>query len=174
MIDVNDTACFNGSRGRRYWLRRTLITGQTGRPLKPMVFIGYNPSVADEVRPDPTIKRMMGFAVSHGCSDLGVVNIFSWVTPYPERLIPEDDDGAANDRALRVAAGWCRQFDGIMVAAWGAPKGGAEIRAMARARHNQVLALNLPLHVLDLSAEGYPRHPLYLRQSLRVQKWGSW
>lgn len=45
-----------------------------------------NPSTADEMDNDPTIRRIIGFTRDHGCGGLIVVNVWPFRTPYPERL----------------------------------------------------------------------------------------
>ena len=45
---------------------------------KYAMFIGLNPSTADETRDDPTVRRCVGFAKSWGYGALCMTNIFAW------------------------------------------------------------------------------------------------
>jgi hypothetical protein len=45
-----------------------------------------NPSTADALDNDPTIRRIIGLSRDHGCGGLIVVNVWPYRTPYPEAL----------------------------------------------------------------------------------------
>ena len=54
---------------------------------KPLVmFIGLNPSTANEYKNDPTIRRVMRYAADWGYGGVYMMNLFAWVTPYPKEL----------------------------------------------------------------------------------------
>ena len=60
----------------------------------------------------------------------------------------DDPIGPFADEALRAAAEFCLSRGGMLIAAWGAPKGMARTRRLMDARFRAILALRLPLHVL--------------------------
>lgn len=51
------------------------------------LWIMLNPSTADDRDDDPTIRRLYHFAESHGYGGFLVVNLFSYITSDPNKLI---------------------------------------------------------------------------------------
>jgi len=138
----------------------------------PMGFILHNPSRAGHVENDPTARRGIGFANAYGASDLIYVNAATAVATDADDLAGLDDPiGPMADEALRVAAEFCLSRGGILVAAWGAPKGKAATKRLMARRFEAILSLGLPLHVLRVTASGHPEHPLYLPAALRPVPW---
>ena len=66
----------------RYWLQRE--TGIDND--KIMLFVMLNPSVADAVENDPTIRRCIGYAKREGFGMLEVVNLFAFISTDPDGL----------------------------------------------------------------------------------------
>ena len=113
-----------------------------------------NPSTADAVRDDPTIRRCVGFARAWGYRRVAITNIFAFRSPSPPELRRAADPvGPQNDRWLLRAAA---QADRI-VCAWGA------YGALGN-RDAEVLTLlrGFPLEHLGITMHGHPRHPLYV------------
>lgn len=54
--------------------------------LDGLLFIGLNPSTAEHVKDDPTVRRLIGFAKTWGFGSLFVGNLFSLVTPDPAKI----------------------------------------------------------------------------------------
>lgn len=151
----------------RVWLRRRI--GLFG---VPVAFILHNPSTAGPVKNDPTVRRGLGFAMSIGASDLIFVNAATGIATNADALADMDDPiGSMADEALRVAAEFCMSRGGVLVAAWGAPKGKAATRRLMDSRFEAILRLGLPLNVLRLTGSGYPEHPLRLPAKLRPVPW---
>ncbi len=142
-------ATFSECRTWRYDLLRRWDNG----PLLNVV--GLNPSTADEVQDDPTIRRCIGFAKRWGYSGMLMTNIFGLRSTDPRGLscFPEPV-GAGNNEALVGAA----RGSAMVLAAWGAwgdfNGRGAAVCALLR---------GLELWCLGTTASGQPRHPLYLR-----------
>lgn len=84
------------------------------------MFVGLNPSTADETMDDQTIRRCVGFAKQSGFAGLCITNLFaSRATQPADMKAAIDPVGSHNDQALlRVA-----QDASVIVAAWG--NGGA-------------------------------------------------
>lgn len=156
----------------RSWLMR-----ETGMPTGTCVFIMLNPSTADAVQDDPTIRRCMAFARRERLGRMIVVNLFTGRATKPRDLWsmdnPEGDD--ANDALRRAKScvkhpadsqAWDEERDRV-IAAWGAHPGGPEwFRNMYQDRVDTVLSIfDSPprLRCLGLTSKGAPRHPLYLR-----------
>ncbi|MCB0280523.1 MAG: DUF1643 domain-containing protein, partial [Calditrichaeota bacterium] len=81
MIITGSGARFSRDRRYRYALWRTWADGNDS-----VLFIGLNPSQADEKENDPTIRRCISFAQDWGFSGCIVVNLFAYCTAYPGEL----------------------------------------------------------------------------------------
>ena len=126
------------------------------------MFIGLNPSTADETKPDPTVRRCIRFAKDWGYDGLIMTNLFAWRATLPRDMKAEDEPvGGENDEwLLRLA-----QQAGVVVAAWGTH--GTHLR-----RDGNVRALLAgKLHYLRLTKDGLPSHPLYLPANLTPIRW---
>lgn len=121
------------------------------------LFIGLNPSTADETDDDPTIRRCIKFARSWGHGGLCMVNLFAFRATDPSIMMTATDPvGNGNDQWIIKLA----RDAGVAVAAWG--NGGGHMR-----RSEQVRASVPNLHYLKMNQSGEPAHPLYLRSDLR-------
>ena len=128
-----------------------------------VTFVMLNPSTADAVQDDPTIRRCIGFAQREGFGGLDVVNLFAGRATRPEDLFAMNDPaGPENTRFL------IKQFRSRapVIAAWGAhPKAQ---QAFSELRQN----IRLPkMMCLGMSKAGSPRHPLYLPKDQRIARW---
>ncbi|MEB3207921.1 MAG: DUF1643 domain-containing protein, partial [Synechococcus sp.] len=147
---VSGTAAFSPCGRYRWWLERIWD------PAAPrLLFLGLNPSRADAVRDDATLRRLRGFGRSWGFGALEVLNLHALVSPSPRLLRRATDPvGAENDAwilsRLRLAPatmwlGWGN------AGAWGG-------------RDRQVLYLlvqqGVVPQVLGITAAGHPLHPL--------------
>ena len=103
---------FSSCRSYRYVLWREFDAANPAYAL----FIGLNPSTADETRDDPTIRRCKEFARRWGCGAVCVANLFAFRATRPADLKSAPSPiGRANDRWLvRLAA-----EAEVVVAAWG-------------------------------------------------------
>lgn len=162
MASWNGSAVLSPCGAYRYRLRRLgLATGN-----RRVVFVMLNPSTADAVVDDPTIRRCIGFARAFDCERLEVVNLYALRSPNPADLRDSteagiDPVGPDNDRSIREAS------DGasLIVCAWGA-------HPMAVARVATVLdVLPRPLHCLGFTKHRAPRHPLYVPASTPLWVW---
>lgn len=124
-----------------------------------MLFIGLNPSTADAIEDDPTIRRCIRFAQDRGYGRLAVANLFARRTPRPAVLRRKSKPvGRHNNRwLLRLAAD-----SDICVAAWG--NAGRHL-----GRDAEVIALIGDLQCLGVTASGAPRHPLYVRADTKLR-----
>lgn len=152
---------FSEDRIYRYTLWRSWggLFDETGYAM----FIGLNPSTADETNDDPTIRRCIAFAKAWGFTGLCMTNLFGFRATDPKVMMSfADPVGCDNDsHLLRVAEG-----AGIVIAAWGAH--GTHLR-----RDEHVKALIPNLHYLRLTKDGHPGHPLYLPKDLTPISWGQ-
>lgn len=131
---------------------------------KPAVlFIGLNPSYANDVRDDHTIKRCISFAKQWGFGRLLVGNLFALITDKPYELKQSYTPiGDSNDSYLLRLADEAQQI----ILCWGN-------NGRYQNRDQEVLRLlknrTVKLYHLGLTKHGCPHHPLYLPTStLRI------
>jgi len=145
-------ARFSPDRTYRYALWR--IWNET---LPKVMFIGLNPSAANENKDDPTIKRCIEFSKSWGYGGLVVGNLFAYVSQNPNEMMRFSEPvGLENNQWLLKLA----EEAELVVAAWG--DDGA-----FRNRGSEVRRLIPDLHCLKLNKSGEPSHPLYLLSDLK-------
>lgn len=162
-------AVISGCGAYRYRLDRAWGEGA------PMVVIGVNPSTADAQADDPTIRRCVNFARAHDCGALVMVNVFARraTDVHALRLLSGiEARGTANTDALRGA---CHAPGALVVCAWGdlakLPTG---LRLHPHVLTRWLREDGVQLHVLRLTRDGHPAHPLYLPASCRATPWGGY
>ena len=140
-------ADFSPCRVWRYYLWRRWDAGTT------CVFIGLNPSTADETQDDPTIRRCIRFAQRWGHGGLVMLNAFAFRATDPRVMMATDDPvGPRNDETIRDRS----RAAAIIIAAWGVHCDESRQRRVCE-------VVGRPIHCLGLTKAGRPRHPLYLR-----------
>ncbi len=144
-------ADFSPCRRWRYRLWRQWGDGPV------LMVIGLNPSTADEMQDDPTIRRCIGFARSWGFGRLEVLNLFAWRATRPQDLWRAQDPLGPDNRAQLLQA--AARAD-LRLAAWGNHGAHLGQADWARARLK-------PLYCLAVNASGEPAHPLYQPASRR-------
>ena len=155
MLFINKTANFSSCRKYRYSLSRIW-----DKQKKFVLFIGLNPSTADEEVDDPTIRRCFGYAQKWGYGCFIMVNLFAYRTTSPSNLKKvKYPVGKDNDKYIVTLS---KKAD-ITVAAWG--NNGILYR-----RDKQVLSLVPNLMCLKVNKSGQPAHPLYLKKDLKLTK----
>lgn len=127
------------------------------------MFIGLNPSTADETKDDPTIRRCIRFASDWGFGGLVMTNLYAYraTNPIDMRRQGRAAIGESNDEWLVELA----EKAGIVVAAWGANVG------PVLGRDARVRKLVPELRVLGLTKHGFPRHPLYMKADSQPALW---
>lgn len=142
------SADFSPCRNYRYALWRRW---DRGGPL--VMFIGLNPSTADETEDDPTIRRCIGFAKLWGAGGLCMTNLFAFRATNPRDMIDHlDPIGPENNFWLQEVAA----RSGMIIAAWGA-------HGKHKGRDRDVLNIIPTLYCLGTTKDGQPRHPLYIK-----------
>ena len=121
------------------------------------MFVGLNPSTADEVEDDPTIRRCIGFARDWGYGALCMTNLFAFRATDPQVMKASSDPvGPLNDSTLLELS----KRASVVIAAWGTH--GAFLE-----RGRNVCEFLPQLQCLKKTKHGFPSHPLYLKKSLR-------
>ena len=138
----------------RYELTRLWAAG-------PLVcFVMLNPSTADAIDDDATLRRCLGFARAWGFGGLYVVNLFAFRATDPRQLrYAADPVGPHNDKHILDAAARATE----VVCAWG-PGGtyqqrDAEVRRLLLQDRSRIFSLGRTIG-------GHPPHPLRLRRDL--------
>jgi hypothetical protein len=122
-----------------------------------LMVIGLNPSTADDIYDDPTIRRCIGFAQVLGYHELCMTNLFAFRATYPSEMKRQNDPvGYGNNGELRYCAAGAK----LIVAAWGT-------KGTHLGRDKTVRAMLPPMHCFRLTPKsGQPEHPLYLPSDL--------
>jgi len=122
------------------------------------MFIGLNPSTADENVDDPTIRRCVSFAKSWGCGGIHMLNLFAFRATKPEEMKKADDPyGPDNEDFLKTNL----LISDPVVACWG-------IHGAFKNRAVEIRKLLPSLKCFGLTKAGHPRHPLYLSKETRL------
>ena len=126
---------------------------------KPSVlFICLNPSTADAIADDPTIRRCIGFARSWGFGSFYMGNLFAFRTANPDALYEATDPvGVDNDKWLLELSVKCQK----VVFAWGA-------KGKLLGRNKTVASTFSGAYCIKRTKEGHPGHPLYLKADLSL------
>ncbi len=121
------------------------------------MFIGLNPSTADESRDDPTLIRCIKFSQSWGYGSVCIANLFAFRATRPlEMMAAKAPVGRENNRWLKKLSAEAS----LVVAAWGND-------GTYRNRSSSVRKLVGNLYCLKLNLSGEPAHLLYLRHGLK-------
>ncbi|VVE54145.1 DUF1643 domain-containing protein [Pandoraea terrigena] len=130
----------------------------------PALFIMLNPSTADAILDDPTIRRCRGFARTWDCDGIVVANLYAMRATNPDELWKHPDPvGPLNDQYLRELAAKHE----TVVCAWGTnarPERAQAVREIFSRRHHQLMCLGV-------TKDGSPRHPLYVRGDQPLIEW---
>ena len=162
LLKCGSVAVFSPGRVYRYTLER--VWWPQDKHL--VAFIGLNPSTADEIQDDPTVRRCLGFAKRWGYGRMVMLNIFAFRATDPRRLYHQQDPvGPMNDFYLVDAA----ERASLVVAGWGT-------HGNYQNRHQNILKIfreaGITLHCLRITKEGFPAHPLYLPGHLTPVSYG--
>lgn len=151
---MQKSALFSKDRIYRYSLCR--IWDES----KPYVlFIGLNPSTADENKDDPTIRRCINYAKYWGYGGLKVANLFAYRATLPTDLKQAKNPiGADNDKHIKQLSANAE----ITIVAWS--NDGSYLD-----RDKGILGLIKNPMCININKSGQPSHPLYQKKSLIPQ-----
>lgn len=139
----------------RYLLTRDWSEEQ--EVLKTVTFVGLNPSTADAIHDDPTIKRCIAFSKAWGFNRLFMVNLFAYRATNPSDMKKAPDpEGEFNPSIVWSAS----DAADITVAVWG-------VHGAFKEQGKRYLTGLKNLHHLGLTKDGFPKHPLYLRADVK-------
>lgn len=131
----------------------------------PVVFIMLNPSTADAVENDPTVRRCISFAKRWGYGGVEVYNLFALRSHDPAVIETAGDPiGPDNDNWLRRAVGSGRKI----IAAWGSCHTNIQSRRAKEVMKLFVRCGSVRPAALGITKSGQPRHPLYARGDAKL------
>lgn len=124
-----------------------------------------NPSTADGSKDDRTITRCCNFAKSNGYGGIIVCNLFAYRSTDPSELLLADDPvGPRNYSAILLTESNCE----AVVCAWGNYPIIKKLAKKLGRYYNPIKHLEKPLYALELSKDGTPKHPLYLKSNISL------
>jgi len=149
MSTIKKSAVFSPCRKYRYSLTRSWNSAEGY-----VLFIGLNPSIADEIIDDPTLIRCINFAKDWGYGGLIMVNLFAYMSTHPKDLKKAKlPIGKNNNKHILKN----HQKSQLTIAAWG--NDGHFLK-----RDKEVLKIiNNPM-CLNINKSGQPAHPLYQKK----------
>lgn len=150
-------ADFSNDRKYRYSLWR--VWDKT----KPLVmFIGLNPSTANETESDPTIRSCGRIAKANGYGGFYMMNCWAYIATDPTLLKINPMSEKRNNDMLTVIASKCK----TIVFAWGSF---AVVRDMGRDVELTEMFPNAK--ALFINKNGSPKHPLYCKSETEFVEW---
>jgi len=160
MKEDGNPCVFSPCRKWRYLLKHTwrdLLDPEE----RAIAWIALNPSTADENQLDPTLRRIRGFSMDAGFNTFYMLNLFAFRATDPKIMKEQPDPvGPDNDDWIRKTVSECS----MVVCAWGQ-------HGKYLDRQDHVLAYLREMHAdmryMELAKDGTPKHPLYLKKSLR-------
>ena len=138
------------SRDGKY---RYMLVRRWGKGYRYLCFVMLNPSTADALVDDATIRKCIGWAKRFGYDGIIVVNLFAYRATNPEALKQVVDPvGPHNDKWILYAV----ECAAKIICAWGN-------NGKLLDRNVEVLKLMRwwNLYCFKLSKTGQPVHPLY-------------
>ncbi|MEI8025274.1 MAG: DUF1643 domain-containing protein [Pseudomonadota bacterium] len=157
---MKKSADFSADRVYRYALYRVW-----DEALPLAMFVGLNPSTADEVEDDRTICRCINFSKSWGYGGLIMANLFAYRSKDPSKLnsAPNNDPiGPENNDWIIKLQSRCK----LVLIAWGT-------NGALNERNKAVLKLLDSPYCLGITKHGHPRHPLYVRGEIKPIEFGE-
>lgn len=127
-----------------------------------LVWIMLNPSTADALTDDATIRRCIRFSKDFGHGGMEVVNLFAYRTHNPKRLkLIEAPVGKENNAYILKACEGSK-----VVCAWG---NHGQYAGRGDRVTQMLVEHNIPMWCLGKTAEMQPKHPLYLPSTTELE-----
>lgn len=158
-----NTASLSRDGRYRYTLSRALAMGD-----QTVVFIGVNPSTADEWNDDATIRKMVGFAKRWGFDRVTVGNVFAYrATDVRELATAEDPVGPDNRRHMRALLASAQ----LIVPCWGSlNKVPPRLCGHFGQMRDLIADVDVPVQCLGRTKDGDPCHPLMLGYNTPLER----
>lgn len=148
-MNINRQSHFSNDGKHRLWLLRSWEENP-----KMILFIGLNPSTANDINDDPTIRSCIRLTRHNGYGGFVICNLFSFVTANPKILIQNMKEARTVESDITLHRMIIHTHKTIC--AWGS-------WTFINVRAQQVLARIREPFCLGVNADGHPKHPLYIR-----------
>lgn len=142
-------AKFCNTKKNRYYLKREWDNSKG-----LLLYLMLNPSIADEKKDDPTIRRLISFTKKFNYGGFLVGNIFTEITPNPKEI---DRSKEISDKNFKELFKLINKVDQIIYA-WG--------NTVEEPQLLKELVLNPKCFGKNLN--GTPKHPLYLPKNSKL------
>lgn len=161
-MNISRAAKFSDDGKHRLVLGRLWNTSNS-----KIMFIGLNPSTADDQEDDHTVTRLINFADGWGFGGFYLCNLYSYISTDPDELAPyylglsnhsRKLVEKRNLKALMDRASICS----LVVFCWGA--GGFEEEGPA----DRIIRTFKDARCFGKNKNGSPKHPLYLPSHLSL------
>lgn len=155
---VDKGAHFSQDRKYRYALWRIW---DKEKPL--VMFIGLNPSTANEDENDPTIRSVERISKFNGYGGFYMMNCFPFVSTDPKQLY-DCSHSIRNENYLKEVASTCKD----VVFAWG------NFDVVKKLGVDYILGQWFPnAKALHINKGGTPKHPLYCKTETIFVNWNA-
>ena len=163
---MNYDTILSKDRKHRYTLFRDVLKapGACSFPTNDyLMFVGLNPSIADETKDDATIRVCRNYAQAWGFRRLCMTNLFAYRETNPKEMFMSGQPvGPSNDfHLLDMARG-----AGAIIACWG---------HWGSCYNRDLEVINLlsdfPIHVLSFTQNWAPHHPLRMTKVKMPIRW---
>lgn len=150
-------ASFSDCKRYRYCLWRIW-----DKELPRVMFVGLNPSTANETEPDATIRRVVSFAKKWGYGGVYMLNVFPYVSTDPDDMVDfyntnyHLEEAEKNDKWLWKIGNEVTEI----ILAWGNFD-------VAKVKGEDISRCFKNANCLIKNKNGSPRHPLYVPLSVK-------
>lgn len=152
------------SSDRKYRYKLDIIWDPS---IPPQVFIGLNPSTADENNDDPTVRRCIDYAKRWGAGGLRMLNAFAYRSTDWKALKTVESPFCHPDDSDHYRPWYLCKWNTFNrpIAAWG-----KHVEDVSRGYNEALLksfqSEGINLSYLKMNKDGTPSHPLYLKSNL--------
>jgi hypothetical protein len=138
-------------------MKHRLMLWRVWDKTKPAVmFIGLNPSTANENTDDPTIRRIKSISYQLGYGGFFMMNLFTFISTDPKKLNIKEGNRLDADLYLKRIAKCCK----TIVFAWG--------NFDVLGRDKEVIEMFPGANALHINKNGSPKHPLYVKSNTQL------
>lgn len=146
----------------RPWLGRDWVPV----PAKLWLWVGANPSTAAKDIDDPTIRKELKITIRDGGRGYRKANVMDYRATIPKDL--HSVERVRSDGNLAAIARLAAEADTI-VCAWGVLH--PNFQRYADEAREVLLATGKRLYCVGYTADGHPRHPLYVKDAVKLERW---
>jgi hypothetical protein len=158
---MKKSAFLSKDRKFRYWLLR-----QWNPKLPLLAVVGCNPSKADEVDNDPTIRRVVGFARRLSFGGVLMLNVGAYRATDPKEWKAAVDPFGPQNTINHLQAYLAQFKPETVVAAWGKH---CMSTKLGKQRVSEIAGQIVDLQCWGRNIDGSPRHPGRIAYSTQLE-----